>query len=101
LKVVNHECETLDNDLAFVHFLQQGTGLYLLQALNILAEQVCCSSFHNRNSVHGTLYGILVQYGVAYGMVYGMVWLGIVLYMIWCGVVWYGMVWCGVVWCGV
>ena len=42
LKVVNHECEILDNDLAFVHFLQQGTGLYLLQALNILAEQVCC-----------------------------------------------------------
>ena len=41
LKVINHECEILDSDLAFVHFLQQGIGLYLLQALNILAEQVC------------------------------------------------------------
>ncbi|XP_028398812.1 lysosomal-trafficking regulator-like [Dendronephthya gigantea] len=40
LKVVSHQCEILEDDAAFVHFLQKGTGLYLLQALNILAEQI-------------------------------------------------------------
>ena len=41
LKVVNHQCDILEDDLAFVNFLQQGTGLYLLQSLYVLAEQVC------------------------------------------------------------
>ena len=40
LKVVNHQCEILEDDVAFIHFLQKGTGLYLLKALDILAEQV-------------------------------------------------------------
>lgn len=41
LKVVNYQCGILEDDLAFVNFLQQETGLYLLQSLYVLAEQVC------------------------------------------------------------
>lgn len=41
LKVVSYQCDILEDDLTFVHFLQQGAGLYLLQSLYVLAEQVC------------------------------------------------------------
>jgi hypothetical protein len=70
LKVVNHQCEILEDDLTFSHFLQQGTGLYLLQALNILAEQVCYICIgHHRHDYMYVVWNGMVQCGVDCDMI--------------------------------
>ncbi|XP_046848177.1 lysosomal-trafficking regulator-like [Xenia sp. Carnegie-2017] len=40
LKVINHQCEILEDDFAFVNFLIQGTGYHLLLAIYSLADHV-------------------------------------------------------------
>ena len=49
----------------------------------------------------------IAWYGIVYGMVICIVWYGMVCNgdtwcgMVWHGIIWYGMVWCGMAWHGV